>query len=261
MARTPSISPFQRAFSSISSVRRGPEGTGIKTMGCNRKRGVDDDEHSRPRPTSADVLHRESFLSPISLEETTESHEECALMCANVQFLTTFYRVIGPGGNTIMSVLSRVAKPFKSRTTVLDNMQPSTRRMVDQAIVDRNPPTYKGIYEAYHLDDFNISYHAFYRYARRLRLQTESLHLADLTLPKDTEPHEVLPRILLLQMLEALNDPDEGSTDAIRDLAEAYYATSRAFLEFQKQYLVQEALKEREPHRDVSRIFQLKVSI
>jgi len=160
-----------------------------------------------------------------------------------------------------MSVLSKDTKPFKSRTSLLDHLHSHIRRMLDKAIVDRDPPTYKGIYESFHLSDQHVSFHTFYRYARRLRLQAESLHLADLTLPKDVEPHEVLPRILLFQMLEVLNNPDEESAPAIKKLAEAYSATSKAFLEFQKQLLVQEALKERRPVYDVSRIFQLKVNI
>jgi hypothetical protein len=106
-------------------------------------------------------------------------------------------------------------------STVYAVLPPDLRRQVHRAIVDHDPPTYRGIYEKFKLADTGLDFHAFYRHARLLRSQVETLQLAELALPDQTEVARALPQLLGQKLVDALLSK-EATSGAICRLADAY---------------------------------------
>ncbi len=108
-----------------------------------------------------------------------------------------------------------------SRTTLFDKISSERRRALDRAIVDHDPPTYRGIFTKFRLADAGVNFYAFYRYARKIRLGADVLHLAELTGPEDADLPAILPTLLAQRLLDTVLDPD-ASPRAVHRLADAY---------------------------------------
>src|SRR5437762_3562487 len=89
-------------------------------------------------------------------------------------------------------------------SSLFEKLTPRLRQIIDEAIVQRTPPTYQGIYEEHDLPAYDISFAAFYRYARRLRTAANTSRLAELTIPDDENAEKLLPRFVCQQMIEIL---------------------------------------------------------
>ena len=107
------------------------------------------------------------------------------------------------------------------RSSVYSVLTPEVRQQVRLAIVDHDPPTYRGIYEKFKLADTGLSFQAFYRYARNLRDRVETLQHAELALPGETEVARALPLLIGRKLVDALLD-QEATAGAVCRLAEAY---------------------------------------
>jgi hypothetical protein len=109
-----------------------------------------------------------------------------------------------------------------SRTAMYDKLSPDLRRAIDRAVVDRDPPTFRGVYEKFQLAERGVSFHSLYRYARKLRAQAHRLLLAELTLPDDADLGDAMPRIIGQQLLTTLLYEEAATPDAIHRLTRAY---------------------------------------
>lgn len=114
---------------------------------------------------------------------------------------------------------------IETQSSVFDKTTPDLRRQINRAIVDHSPPTYRGIYEKFGLADLGISFHALYRYARRLRLHAAVIEIAELALPEGADPADSLPKLLAYRLMEAAIDED-SSPAALHRLAHSWRITA-----------------------------------
>ncbi|HVP09703.1 MAG TPA: hypothetical protein VMV94_00790 [Phycisphaerae bacterium] len=108
------------------------------------------------------------------------------------------------------------------RTAIYDKLSPDLRRAIDRAVVDRDPPTFRGVYERFRLADHGVSFHSLYRYARRLRAQAHRLRLADLVVPDDAALGDTMPRLIAQQLLTTLIYEETATPSEIHRLTCAY---------------------------------------
>jgi hypothetical protein len=110
---------------------------------------------------------------------------------------------------------------LESQSSLLTKLDADTRRRLDRAIIDRSPPTYRGLYETFELADMDVSFTAFYYYARRLRLRASLLELARLEAPDDANLDKQILPLLAQRLLETLLEEGISSRTILR-LAHAY---------------------------------------
>ncbi len=123
-----------------------------------------------------------------------------------------------------------------AHSTIVKNLTPEQRSHLDRAITDRDPPTYKGIYKRFRLAERNISFSAFYRYARKIRFNVETLHTATLAYPDGVDLHAVLPELIAVRLMEIINDPDNPPTpDAVLRLTHAHRAATQTLIALLQQ--------------------------
>ena len=96
--------------------------------------------------------------------------------------------------------------PITSRSSIFGKLPGDILRQVDQAIVNRDHTAYREIYAEHNLPDHNVSFSAFYNYARRLRAQADMLYLAESALPDMPNLVSSLPSFFALRVLDAVND-------------------------------------------------------
>lgn len=119
------------------------------------------------------------------------------------------------------ALLEAAARTFQSRSSLLDRLSHEHRRLVNASILDRDPPTYRGIYEAHRLRDHGVSYTAFFNYARRFRLQGDLLTAADLDGPALLDLQSAAERMLSMRLVDALA-ADAVDSPGISNCIDAY---------------------------------------
>jgi len=142
---------------------------------------------------------------------------------------------------------------IETNSSLFEKTSRELRRQINQAIIDREPPTYRGIYEHFCLYDFHISFHAFYRYARRLRFHAATLDLAELALPEGTSVNDMLPELLAQRLLEAALD-ESASAHVIHRLAESWRIAASARFTLGRHAAELENLKNKEVTRENDRL-------
>jgi hypothetical protein len=115
--------------------------------------------------------------------------------------------------------------PPACNSSLLEKLDPDLLRRLDQALVDRRPPTYRAVYDQFALHAKGISYTAFYYYARRVRINAAMIEIANLASHDGPPSHELLPDILAHRLLEASLD-ENASPRLLHRLADAYRIAS-----------------------------------
>ncbi|HVP09637.1 MAG TPA: hypothetical protein VMV94_00430 [Phycisphaerae bacterium] len=128
-----------------------------------------------------------------------------------------------------------------SKSSMFEKVHPNIRRQIDQALIDRQPATYKAVYDKFSLHAMGVSYTAFYCYASRLRANAAFIGLAQITLPEGAAVNNMLPELLGQRLFEAALD-EETSAATLYRLAhtyrianEAYYAKRRFTAQLEDQ--------------------------
>ena len=143
----------------------------------------------------------------------------------------------------------QIADLLPSKSSVLTKVPPETRLLLNQAIIERNPMTYEGVYGKFALDTLGVSYTAFYYYARRIRMAAAVSELSKL----DGDPHEIIPSAVAQSVLEISLDPALASKYLLR-AAQAYKAVEQAHAarkrielaeKSQEDWLAREALRQK----------------
>ncbi len=106
-------------------------------------------------------------------------------------------------------------------SSLFEKTDPDLRRKINQAIVNRSPQTYRGVYEKFDLQSHGVSFTAFYYYARRLRMSAALRELAVLTTPEEQALQARLTSLLGQRLFETLLD-EEASPQNIQRLMNAY---------------------------------------
>jgi len=122
------------------------------------------------------------------------------------------------------------------RNSILKKLSPSLRRQLDRSIADRDPPTYRETFALFQLAEQGISYSAFYRYARKVRLEIEFIHTAAIAFPDGRSIHAILPNLIAARLLEIINDPDNPpKSEVILRLTRAHRAATQTLIAIQRQ--------------------------
>ena len=95
-----------------------------------------------------------------------------------------------------------LAELIPSRSSVLTKVPLETRRELNRAIIFRNPMTYEATYHKFDLEKLEVSYPAFYYYARRLRMASGVSELNKLK----GDTHELIPEAVRQSVLETALD-------------------------------------------------------
>jgi len=149
-----------------------------------------------------------------------------------------------------MTTNDTLPRPFddvESRSSLLAKLPADLRLKLHQAIIDRDPPTYRALFCKFNLTGHGISFTAFYRYARRLRHQADLLDLAQLALPEDADVPAAIHNLISHRLLESLLH-DDPSPRALHRLTEAYRIATATLLNLQRQkeFLKDAVRKERQ---------------
>lgn len=130
-----------------------------------------------------------------------------------------------------MSQPTRPTPDNPGRASIFRNLSASARRQIDQAIADRDPPTYREIYNLFDVAAWQISFSAFYRYARKVRAEVDLMHSAALAFPGDQNIHAILPDLIAARLLELINDPDHPpNPEILHRLTRAHRAAAQTLL-------------------------------
>jgi hypothetical protein len=114
-----------------------------------------------------------------------------------------------------------LAEKQESNSSIFDKTTPDLRREINRALIDRDPPTYKGVFAKLKLADRGVSYHAFYRYSRRVRGQAAMFEMAEATASAGKDLPAMLPKVLAQRLLETLAF-EEVSPRHIQRMTDAY---------------------------------------
>ncbi|HKQ50471.1 MAG TPA: hypothetical protein VJZ71_20535 [Phycisphaerae bacterium] len=109
-----------------------------------------------------------------------------------------------------------------THSTIYEKTTADERRKVDRAIVNRDPPTYRGVFEKFRLAEKGVSFTAFYNYARRIRAAAQVCNLAELVAPAQADLNQTLPRLLGDRLIETLLYQEDATPAQIQRLTLAY---------------------------------------
>ncbi|MFQ5411354.1 MAG: hypothetical protein ACE5EC_03625 [Phycisphaerae bacterium] len=122
-------------------------------------------------------------------------------------------------------------------SSIYSKLSESMRNQLDRSIAERDPPTYREIYNLFQLDLKGISFSAFYRYARKIRVAVELMQTATLAFPENRGVHAILPELIATRLLEIITDPDNPpKPDAILRLTQAHRAAIRSLHALEQQW-------------------------
>lgn len=107
-------------------------------------------------------------------------------------------------------------------SSLYEKTTPDDRRKIDRAIVNRDPPTYRGVFEKFSLAAKGVSFTAFYNYARRIRSAATRLHLAGLAAPDQADAALAVPRLLASLLVDTLLYAEDAAPAAIHRLTQSY---------------------------------------
>lgn len=109
-----------------------------------------------------------------------------------------------------------------SRSSIYEKTTVDERRKIDRAVVNREPPTYRGVFEKYRLAEKGVSFTAFYNYARRIRGAATNYNLAELVIPAQADLNRTIPRLLADRLIDTLLYAEDATPAQIHRLTVAY---------------------------------------
>ena len=123
---------------------------------------------------------------------------------------------------------------LESHSSLFEKLSAEVRRRLDQAIIDREPAGYRALFAKFDLAKQGVSFTAFYYYARRLRAQTDMLHVADLAGLDGLDVAGALPTLMAYRVFEAANDEDTSPL-VLQRLVNAWRTAVNTHLALQRQ--------------------------
>ncbi len=115
----------------------------------------------------------------------------------------------------------QVAVGNETNSSVFEKVPREVRGEIQRALVEREPATFRGVYEKFKVAEYGVSYSSFYRYARRFRSQVAMFEMAAETSVAGSDLPAVLPKALAQRLLEVLAFED-ASPRHIQRLTDAY---------------------------------------
>ncbi|HWL94965.1 MAG TPA: hypothetical protein VNT79_15705 [Phycisphaerae bacterium] len=122
-----------------------------------------------------------------------------------------------------------VYEDLESHSSMLEKVDPVTRAKIRRALVDRDPPTYRGVFQKFKPVLNGVSFTAFYYYARRIRMTAAVSDHARRNLPEGVQLNDLLPDLLARRLLEEVDNPG-AAPRRIQRLVDAYRMVSQIHL-------------------------------
>jgi len=98
--------------------------------------------------------------------------------------------------------------PHDPQSSLLRRLSAEQRAELDRAIIDHEPASYRGMYKEFALHEHGVSFTAFYRYARRLRIHAAFTDSVEDDLPPGGDDPARMARMLTRRLWEVLAHPD-----------------------------------------------------
>ncbi|MFQ5425135.1 MAG: hypothetical protein ACE5F9_14315 [Phycisphaerae bacterium] len=146
-----------------------------------------------------------------------------------------------------------IIEKIESRSSFYEKTDAAFRRQINRAVVDRDPPTYRALFQKFRLADRGISYHAFYRHARRLRIQAAALDVADAVLPDNTDLAGLLPHLVACRLLDALQDESTAPT-VLQQLTDTWRIAAKTSLVMQQYAAEADAARKKAGKKDLDEL-------
>jgi hypothetical protein len=156
---------------------------------------------------------------------------------------------------TLDETLAAHLHEIESRSTIFEKLPTDLRRRLDQAIIDRDPPSYRALHAKFGLSAHGVSFTALYRYARRLRAQADLLHVAHLALPDAPDVAQSLPTLLAYRLLDALNNED-SSPRLLHRLVDAWRIAVNAKLALDHEAADLAEVRRRSKNQEANELFK-----
>ena len=144
---------------------------------------------------------------------------------------------------------------IETQSSIFEKTDPDFRRRLDQAIIDHDPPTYKALFTKFNLASMNISFMAFYRYARRLRTHAAIIELTRQALPDDYDPVTVIPNLLAHRLLDAAVD-ESTSPRTLQQLTDAWRFAAQTQLVLQRHQTAIEEIKKQASSAETDKLLK-----
>jgi hypothetical protein len=130
--------------------------------------------------------------------------------------------MIFPEENLQMNLNSSNCNRGGPISSLFSKLSYEQRRILDRAILNRQLPSCRALYEHHHLANLGISYHAFWRYARRLRKDACKNLMLDPTLADQIDLSAKLPDVIGAHFLQILLHDNPNPMDVTR-MANTYH--------------------------------------
>lgn len=102
------------------------------------------------------------------------------------------------------------------RSTLFSKLTAEERAALDEALINRDPPTYKAVYEKFRLAEKQVSYTAYFCYARRIRHRAAIAQCTSDILKDAPDFDSILPGLIIPRLVDALMDEDSSPTQINR---------------------------------------------
>ncbi|MBN2559695.1 MAG: hypothetical protein JXQ75_02030 [Phycisphaerae bacterium] len=155
-----------------------------------------------------------------------------------------------------MTDQAKLLEKLETHSSIFDKTDADFRRRLDQAVIDRDPPTYKAVYNKFKLAASGISFMAFYRYARRLRTHAAMLELAEHTLPDGCRTIDVLPQLLANRLLDAAID-ESTSPRTLQRLTDAWRFAVQTQLALDRHQTALDEIRKQAANKDTDRLCKM----
>ncbi|MCB9852129.1 MAG: hypothetical protein H6819_03465 [Phycisphaerales bacterium] len=130
-----------------------------------------------------------------------------------------------------------LATATETNSLVYRRLDTTLRREINIAIIDRRAESLRAVHRRFNLDASGVNYHAFYRYARRIRAEAALIEMTAATPAQDGDAQRLLPRVLAQRLLECLAF-ENPAPRRIQRLAEAYRASVAALINLRRAGLL-----------------------
>ena len=144
---------------------------------------------------------------------------------------------------------------IETKSSIFEKTDPDFRRRLDQAIIDHAPPTYKALFAKFDLAAKEISFMAFYRYARRLRTHAAMIELTQRVLPDDCDPVAVIPNLLAHRLLDAAVE-ESTSPRTLQRLTDAWRFAAQTQLVLERHQAAIEEIKKQASSAETDKLLK-----
>lgn len=129
-----------------------------------------------------------------------------------------------------------------AKSSLFRKLAPAQRNELDRAIIDRTPPTYRGLYDRFQLAALGMSFAALCRYAKRIRYVSTLGRVAEFTAMDPKKAEGLVAQLVGQHFLDLLLTPEPDHRKITR-LANTYCRVNHVELRSRRVALLKKALE------------------